>query len=83
MIPKWTNINVLILKPLIRCENGNLYTSLLTDIRNKGTLYFVTANSIFPVFNLVNKPAVHVHVCLLLDAVSILFSACADLHTLI
>lgn len=35
MRPKWTNINVLILKPLIRCENGNLYTSLLTDIRNK------------------------------------------------
>lgn len=44
MRPKWTNINVLILKPLIGCENGNLYTSLLTDIRNKGTLYFVTAN---------------------------------------
>lgn len=34
-------------------------------------------------YNLVNQPAVHVHVCLLLDAVSIPFSACADLHTLI
>lgn len=44
MRPKWKYINVLILKPLIRCENGNLYTSVFTDIRNKGTLYFVTAN---------------------------------------
>lgn len=41
---KWININVLILKFLIRCENGNLYILLLIDIRNKGIFYFVIVN---------------------------------------
>lgn len=41
MRPKWTNINVLILKPLIRCENGNLYIpqySLILEIKEHFTL---------------------------------------------